>query len=119
LRSLPAQVDAHQRPGPTTADHQGKRSGDADSQYTSIALAENPCAGRDRGTISSIGEAYDDALAETTIRLFKTEAVGRRSPFLAGSLRCPSDNGFRVVEYTKWADLCRRSRINGGRLNFH
>jgi putative transposase len=62
--------------------------------------------------IGSIGDAYDNAQAETKIGLLETEAIGRRSPFLAGSLRCPSDNGFRVVEYTNWADLCRRSRIN-------
>ncbi len=31
-------------------------------------------------SIGSIGDAYDNALAETTIGLFKTEAVGRGSP---------------------------------------
>ena len=45
-------------------------------------------------SIGSIGDAYDNALAETTIGLFKTEAVGRRSPFLAGPLRTIDD-----VEY--------------------
>jgi hypothetical protein len=41
LRTLQAQVDAHQRPGATTAEQQRiKGSGDAGSQYTSIAFAE-------------------------------------------------------------------------------
>ena len=31
-------------------------------------------------SIGSIGDAFDNALAETTIGLFKTEAVGRGSP---------------------------------------
>jgi hypothetical protein len=37
------------------------------------------------------GDAYDNALAETTSGLFKTEAVGRGSPFLAGPLRTIQD----------------------------
>ena len=46
-------------------------------------------------SIGSIGDTYDNALAETTIGLFKSEATGCRSPFLAGSLRTIDD-----VEYT-------------------
>jgi transposase InsO family protein len=39
-------------------------------------------------SIGTIGDAYDNALAETTIGLYKTEAVARNSPFLAG----PAEN---------------------------
>ena len=38
-------------------------------------------------SIGGIGDASDNALAETTIGLFKTEAVAQHSPFLAGPLR--------------------------------
>ncbi|SBS77759.1 conserved hypothetical protein [uncultured Mycobacterium sp.] len=38
-------------------------------------------------SIGRVGDAYDNALAETTIGLFKTEATGRGSPFLSGPLR--------------------------------
>jgi putative transposase len=35
-------------------------------------------------SLGSIGDAYDNALAETPIGLFKTEATGWRSPFRTG-----------------------------------
>jgi putative transposase len=38
-------------------------------------------------SVGSIRDAYDNALAETTIGLFKTEAVGRHSPFLKARSR--------------------------------
>jgi hypothetical protein len=102
LRTLPAQVDAHQRPGATTAEQQRiKDLVMPGSQYTSIALAETLVLGGITASIGSIGGAYNNALAETTIGLLKTEAVGRRRPFLAGPLRTIDD-----VEYTtmEWVD---------------
>ena len=59
---------------------------DAGSQYTSIAFAETLVLEGIAASIGSVGDAYDNALAETTIGLFKTEAIGRGSPFLAGPL---------------------------------
>lgn len=70
------------------ADHTDRRVGDglihhidAASQYTSIALAETLVLAGIAASVGSIGDAYDNALAGTTIGLFKTEAVGPRSPF--------------------------------------
>ena len=54
---------------------------DAGSQYTSIAFAETLVLENIAASIGSVGDAYDNALAETTIGLFKTECLGRSSPF--------------------------------------
>lgn len=42
------------------------------------------------------------ALAETTIGLFKTEAVGRGSRFLTGPLRTIDDVEYATVEWVDW-----------------
>ena len=42
-------------------------------------------------SIGAVGDACDNALAETTTGLFKTEAIGRGSPFLSGPLRTIDD----------------------------
>jgi putative transposase len=55
------------------------------------------------------GQAYDNALAETTIGLFKTEAVGRGSPFLTGPLRTIDDVEYATMEWVDW--------YNGRRLH--
>ncbi len=39
-----------------------------------------------RPSIGSVGDAYDSALAETTIGLYKTECVRADSPFRGGPL---------------------------------
>ena len=44
----------------------------------------------------------NNALAETTIGLFKTEAVGRGSPFLNGPLRTIDDVEYTTMEWVDW-----------------
>lgn len=44
----------------------------------------------------------DNALAETTIGVFKTEAVGRGSPFLTGPLRIIDDVEYATMEWVDW-----------------
>ena len=39
------------------------------------------------GSVGSVGDAYDNALAETTIGLYKTECVRPGSPFRNGPIR--------------------------------
>jgi putative transposase len=46
---------------------------DAGSQYTSFALAEHLQREGIAASIGSVGDAYDNALMESTIGLFKTE----------------------------------------------
>jgi len=82
---------------------------DAGSQYTSIAFAETLILEGIAASIGSVGDAYDNALAETTIGLFKTEAVGRGSPFLTGPLRTIDDVEYATMEWVDW--------YNGRRLH--
>ncbi|MFA3843941.1 DDE-type integrase/transposase/recombinase, partial [Streptomyces aureus] len=46
---------------------------DAGSQYTSFRLAEHLDTAGIAASIGSVGDAYDNALMESTIGLFKTE----------------------------------------------
>ena len=71
---------------PRIAWRTGIHHSDAGSQYTSIAFAEMLVLEGIAASIGSIGDAYDNALAETTIGLFKTEAIRRGSPFQTGPL---------------------------------
>jgi putative transposase len=41
-------------------------------------------------------------LAETTIGLFKTEAVGPRSPFRTGPMRTIDDVEYATMEWVDW-----------------
>ncbi len=53
-------------------------------------------------SIGSVGDAYDNALAETTIGLLETEAVGRGSPLLTGPLRTIDDVDCTAMEWVDW-----------------
>ena len=75
---------------------------DAGSQYTSIAFAETLALEGIAASVGSVGDAYDNALAETTIGLFKTEAIGRGSPFLSGPLRTVDDVEYATLEWVDW-----------------
>jgi putative transposase len=80
---------------------------DAGSQYMSIAFAETLVLEGIAASIGSVGDAYDNALAETTIGLYKTEAVGRNSPFLTGPLRTIDDVEYATMEWVDWYNTRR------------
>jgi putative transposase len=71
-------------------------------QYTSIAFAETLVLEGIAASIGSIGDAYDNALAESTIGLFNTEAVSKRSPFLNGPIKTIDDVEFATMGWTDW-----------------
>jgi transposase InsO family protein len=71
-------------------------------KYTSIAFAETLVLEGIAASIGSIGDAYDNALAETTIGMFKTEAIGRGSPFHTGPLRTIDDVEYVTLEWVDW-----------------
>ncbi|WP_443079926.1 hypothetical protein [Streptomyces sp. P9-A2] len=50
------------------------------AQYTSFKLAEHLDAAGIAASIGSVGDAYDNALMESTIGLFKTELIKPRRP---------------------------------------
>lgn len=54
---------------------------DAGSQYTAVRFGETLMLAGLTPSVGSVGDAYDNALAETTIGLFKTEIIARRGPW--------------------------------------
>jgi putative transposase len=69
-------------------DHHGQpvRDGlivhsDAGSQYTSFAFTKRLIDAGADPSVGSVGDAYDNALAESTIGLYKTELIRRQGPW--------------------------------------
>lgn len=60
---------------------------DTGSQYTSVHFGETLRPPRPRPSIGSVDDAYDNALAETTIGPYKNESIRADSPFPRGPLR--------------------------------
>jgi putative transposase len=54
---------------------------DRGSQYLSIRYTERLTEAGISGSVGSVGDSYDNALAETIIGLYKTELIGRRGPW--------------------------------------
>ena len=50
-------------------------------QYVSIRYTERLAAAGIEPSVGSVGDSYDNALAETVIGLFKTEVIRRRGPW--------------------------------------
>ena len=59
---------------------------DAGSQYTSLRFAESLMLAGIAPSVGSVGDAYDNALAETTIGLYKSECTADGSPFRDGPI---------------------------------
>lgn len=80
---------------------------DAGSQYTSVRFGETLALSGLRPSIGSVGDAYDNALAETTIGLYKTECVRADSPFRRAPLRTLSDVELITAEWVHWFNTAR------------
>lgn len=90
-------------------DHAGHPAGeglvhhsDAGSQFTSVAFAETLALEGIAASIGSIGDAYDNALAESTIGLFKNEAIRDDSPFRDGPLKRLEDVEWITMAWVDW-----------------
>jgi putative transposase len=81
---------------------------DAGSQYTSIRFTEHLELAEIAPSIGSVGDAYDNALMETIIGLFKTEAIAT-TVFHDGPYKTLAD-----VEYTTagWVDWYNHQRLH-------
>ena len=75
---------------------------DAGSQYTSVRFAETLLLAGLTGSVGSVGDAYDNALAETTIGLYKTECVRPGSPFRNGPIRTLADLEEATSAWVAW-----------------
>jgi putative transposase len=75
---------------------------DAGSQYTAIHFGETLSLSGPQPSIGSVGDAYDNALAETTIGLYKNECIRADSPFRRGPLRNLADVELITADYVSW-----------------
>jgi len=70
---------------------------DAGSQYTSIAFTERLAAAGVSASVGTVGDAYDNALAESVIVLFKTELIKPRGPW-----HTAEQVEIATLEYVDW-----------------
>lgn len=80
---------------------------DAGSQYTSVRFGETLSLSGLVPSIGSVGDAFDNALAETTIGLYKTEAVRADSPFRRGPLDRLADVELLTADWVHWYNTDR------------
>ena len=78
---------------------------DAGSQYTSIAYTERLADIGAMPSVGSIGDPIDNAVAESTIGLFKTELIRQQGPW-----RTIDDVELATLEYVDWFN---HRRIHG------
>ena len=72
-------------------------------QYLSIRYTERLAEAGIEPSVGSVGDSYDNALAETIIGLFKTEVIHQRGPW----------RSFDAVEYAtlEWVDWFNNRRL--------
>ena len=75
---------------------------DRGSQYLSIRYTERLAAAGIEASVGSRGDAYDNALAESVIGLFKTEVIRHAGPW-----RCLDDVEYATLEWVAWFNTCR------------
>jgi putative transposase len=75
---------------------------DAGSQYTSLHFGETLQLNGMLPSIGTVGDAFDNALAETTIGLYKHECVRADSPFRRGPLDRLSDLEMITADWVHW-----------------
>ncbi|AFS14910.1 hypothetical protein OEM_32650 [Mycobacterium intracellulare subsp. yongonense 05-1390] len=80
---------------------------DAGSQYTSVRFGETLTLSGLVASIGTVGDAFDNALAETTIGLYKTEAVRADSPFRRGPLQRLTDVELLTADWVHWYNTSR------------
>jgi putative transposase len=100
VRALADALETRQRQGhPVTPG--AVHHSDAGSQYTSVTFGQHLTDVGIHPSIGSIGDAYDNALAETTIGLYKTECIQPGSPFHTG-LRTVTDVEQATATWVHW-----------------
>jgi transposase InsO family protein len=72
------------------------------AQYTSFRFTETLALEGLTASIGSVGDAYDNAVAESVIGLYKNEAIRPDSPFRASPPRTLVDVETITMEYVDW-----------------
>lgn len=80
---------------------------DAGSQYTSVHFTETLMLAGLAPSIGTVGDALDNALAETTIGLYKTECIRDGSPFRNGPLETLADVEQITSAWVCWYNTSR------------
>lgn len=75
---------------------------DAGSQYTSFAFTQRLLDAGVDASVGSVGDAYDNALAESTIGLYKAEKIHREGPW-----KTLSDVELATLEWVDWFNTTR------------
>jgi len=70
---------------------------DAGSQYTSFAFTNRLIEAGVDPSVGSVGDGYDNALAETTIGLYKAEKINRQGPW-----KTLADVEIATLEWVDW-----------------
>ena len=107
LDALEHAIWTRAKDGITTFDHLVHHT-DAGSQYTSIAFTERLADAGVDPSVGSVGDAYDNALAETIIGLFKTELIKPRGPW-----KTVEQVELATLDYVDWFNNQRLLEING------
>jgi putative transposase len=81
---------------------------DAGSQYTSITFTERLAEIGVTPSIGTVGDAYDNALAETVIGLFKTELINPNRPW-----KTVDEVEIATLRYVDWFNNRRLYEDNG------
>lgn len=76
---------------------------DAGSQYTSLALTQELLDAGIAGSIGTVGDALDNALCESAIGLFKTEAINDGGP----TWRTRAEVEWQVARWVAWYNATR------------
>jgi putative transposase len=73
------------------------------AQYLSIKYTERLAEAKIAPSVGSVGDSYDNALAETINGLFKAEVIHRRGPW----------RSFQAIEYAtlEWVDWFNNRRL--------
>jgi len=80
---------------------------DAGSQYTSVRFAETLLLEGLAPSVGTVGDALDNALAETTVGLYKTECTRDGSPFRPGPIRSLADLEEVTSAWVAWYNTAR------------
>jgi putative transposase len=80
---------------------------DAGPQYTAIHFIETLALAGLKPSIGTVGDALDNALAETTIGLYKTECIRDGSPFRSGPIRTLADLEHITCAWVAWYNSSR------------
>ena len=85
------------RPDTADPDHRLVHHSDAGSQYLSIRYTNRLAEAGISPSVGSVGDSYDNALAESVVGLYKTELIRQRGPW-----KDRDQVEYATLEYVDW-----------------